>query len=107
MSERPHRRPFTAASATAHDGPGRHPPGLVDSLTALGDIQVRHEQYGEAAGPLAETLAGAMELPAGHRDIAASIVSRLRDAYAADPDTVAERLRTVTGRKMPRWLRSQ
>ncbi|MDX2540193.1 hypothetical protein [Streptomyces scabiei] len=48
-----------------------------------------------------------MELPAGHRDIAASIVSRLRDAYAADPDTVAERLRTVTGRKMPRWLRSQ
>ncbi|MDX2837370.1 hypothetical protein [Streptomyces scabiei] len=48
-----------------------------------------------------------MELPAGHRDIAASIVSRLRDAYAADPDTVAERLRTVTGREMPRWLRSQ
>ncbi|MFF1343419.1 tetratricopeptide repeat protein [Streptomyces sp. NPDC058290] len=84
-----------------------HLPGLVQSLTALGDILVHYERYGEAAGPLAEALTGAMELPAGQRDIAASIVSRLRDAYAADPDTVAERFRAVTGREMPRWLRSQ
>ncbi|MFJ3638051.1 hypothetical protein [Streptomyces sp. NPDC090112] len=77
-----------------------HLPGLVQSLTALGDILVRYKRYGEAAGPLTEALAGSMELPAGQRDIAVSIVSRLRHAYPADPDTVAKRFRAVTGREM-------
>ncbi|MGW4892476.1 tetratricopeptide repeat protein [Kitasatospora sp. NPDC004240] len=95
------RRQLLAADPVAHL------PGLVQSLTGLGDILVHYERYGEAVAPLVQALTGAMELPAGQRDIAASIVSLLRDAYAADPGAVAERFRAVAGREMPGWLRSR